>query len=80
MIENSLTIFSYHLHRKHLTCHLCSVHNKNVYYAEYTNLEKHFAISHFICPYEECKEKCYVAFKTENELKAHLDLAHKFKN
>lgn len=74
---NDLVFFD-HLHKKHLTCHLCTTHHKNVYYSEYANLERHFTKSHFICPLEECKEKCYVAFKSEDELKAHLDITHNF--
>lgn len=66
-----------HLSRQHNTCHLCTDHHKNVYYKEYSTLETHFALSHFICPYEICKAKCFVAFRTEDELKAHLELEHK---
>jgi hypothetical protein len=47
-----------------------------VYYKEYKNLEIHFAQTHHICPYESCKAKCYVAFKTEDELKTHFDIEH----
>jgi len=66
-----------HLSRQHNTCHLCTDHHKNIYYNEYTNLEAHFSLSHFICPYEICKAKCYVAFKTEDELRAHLEIDHR---
>jgi hypothetical protein len=52
---------------------------KNIYYAGYPNLENHFAWSHFLCPYEICKAKCYVAFRTEDELQAHVDIEHKSK-
>lgn len=62
--------------RNHLTCHLCGDFHKNVYYKEYKNLEVHFSQTHHICPYETCKAKCYVAFKTEDELKTHIDLEH----
>lgn len=75
---NDMAFFD-HLHRKHHTCHLCGENFKNIYYHEYSNLENHFALSHFQCPYEVCKAKCYVAFKTEEELKAHLDIEHKSK-
>lgn len=71
-------IFFDHLHKRHLTCHLCSHHHKNVYYADYENLEKHFEATHFICPFDECKAKCYVAFKTEDELRTHIELVHSF--
>ena len=66
-----------HINRHHLTCHLCGDYHKNVYYKEYSNLETHFTMTHYICPYEICKAKCYVAFKTEDELRTHLDIEHK---
>lgn len=47
-----------------------------MYYKDYQSLEVHFTKSHYICPYDECKSKCYVAFQTENEVKAHLDIMH----
>jgi hypothetical protein len=47
-----------------------------MYYKDYASLEIHFAKSHYICPYEECKQKCYVAFQTENEVKTHLEILH----
>jgi Pyruvate/2-oxoacid:ferredoxin oxidoreductase gamma subunit len=47
-----------------------------MYYNDYPSLELHFSKSHFICPYDECKSKCYVAFQTENEVKAHLEIMH----
>lgn len=61
----------------HLTCNLCGDQYKNVYYGSYLNLENHFAWSHHLCPYENCKSKCYVAFRTEDELKAHLQIEHR---
>lgn len=76
---NDLSFFD-HINRNHLTCHLCGEFYKNVYYKEYKNLEIHFTQSHFICPYEICKAKCYVAFKTEDELKTHLDIDHNMNN
>jgi hypothetical protein len=48
-----------------------------MYYTEYNSLEVHFRKSHFICPYVQCKAKCYVAFRSEDELQAHLDIAHR---
>jgi hypothetical protein len=47
-----------------------------MYYKDYNSLEIHFNKSHFLCPYDECKSKCYVAFETENEVKAHLEIVH----
>lgn len=60
----------------HLTCHLCDDAYKNYYYSDYIKLEIHFQKSHFLCPYDDCKSKCYVAFQTENELKAHNEIIH----
>jgi len=64
----------------HLTCHLCGDNFKNMFYKDYASLEIHFGASHFLCPYESCKSKCYVAFKTENEYKAHVDIIHRNKD
>lgn len=72
---NDLTFID-HVNRHHLTCHLCGDHHKNIYYHEYANLEKHFTLTHHICPYEICKARCYVAFRTEDELRTHLDIEH----
>lgn len=72
---NDQTFYDY-LNREHLTCHLCTDHHKHVYYKDYAALERHFAASHFICPYEICKAKGFVAFRTEEELRTHLDLEH----
>lgn len=70
-------MFQDHLQKNHLTCHLCSDRFKNTYYKDYASLEIHFSKTHFLCPYEQCKAKCYVAFQTENEVKAHLDMVHR---
>lgn len=59
-----------------MTCHLCDDHYKNYSYKDYPSLDIHFNKSHFLCPYDECKDRCYVAFQTENELKAHNELCH----
>ena len=40
-------------------------------------MEKHFAKSHFLCPYQDCKSKCYVVFSTESELVSHIDMIHR---
>ena len=68
--------FTDHINKNHLTCHLCGDFHSHVYYKEYQNLETHFKMTHYICPYEICKAKCYVAFKTEDELRTHLDIEH----
>ena len=60
----------------HLACHLCGENFPNMFYNNYESLEVHFSRSHFICPFEQCRQKCYVAFQTENELQAHLSIVH----
>lgn len=73
-------MFYDHISKLHLTCHLCGDQHKNIYYKEYLNLEQHFAQTHHMCPFEQCKQKCYVAFKTEDELRAHVDITHSKQN
>jgi hypothetical protein len=51
-----------------------------MYYKDYLTLEIHFGKSHFLCPYEECKSKCYVAFKSESEMISHINILHKKSN
>lgn len=78
-IFNDLMFYD-HISKLHLTCHLCGDQHKNIYYKEYLNLEQHFAQTHHMCPFEQCKQKCYVAFKTEDELRAHVDITHSKQN
>ena len=54
--------FMDHLSKMHLNCHLCGDYYKNMFYEGYESLEKHFAKTHYACPYDQCKQKCYVAF------------------
>ena len=56
------------LQRNHNTCHLCGERYKYTYYEDYESLEKHFEQSHYSCPYDYCKKKCFVVFKTAEEL------------
>ena len=44
-----------HLNRNHLQCHLCPDYYKTIYYSTYPSLETHFAWSHYICPFDQCK-------------------------
>ncbi len=60
-----------HLSKIHLNCHLCSEKNKYVYYRDYHDLELHFQKSHYLCPNEICREKCFVVFGTLEELHIH---------
>ena len=55
-------MFSEHLHKMHLACHLCGENFRHMFYDDYESLETHFSRSHFICPFPECRQKCYVAF------------------
>jgi hypothetical protein len=75
-------IFFDHLNRSHLQCHLCPQEPafKTIYYANYESLENHFAWSHYICPFDQCKSKCYVAFRTEAELETHVAIEHKVRS
>ena len=50
-----------------------------MYYSDYPSLENHFSRTHHICPYEICKGNLYVAFRTQDELEAHVAIEHKTK-
>lgn len=67
-----------HLQREHLVCHLCGDQYKQIFYGEYPGLETHFDQTHFLCPDSDCKSKCYVAFKTSEELAQHTMQFHQY--
>lgn len=66
-----------HLHAKHETCFLCSREGRMYeYYHDYAALEDHFRKDHFLCEEPECREKKFVAFKSEVELQVHQVQIH----
>lgn len=69
--------FLEHLNRNHFKCTLCSNPRfAYVFYDKYDNLRRHFNLSHHLCPYKECLNNCFVVFKTEGELKVHVQMVH----
>jgi hypothetical protein len=69
--------FTSHMRKDHMKCHLCTTEkHKWMYYAKYENLATHFKMSHYMCNYPECVEKCFIAYKTQDELDRHVNQAH----
>lgn len=58
--------------KDHFKCHLCDKKHEQIYYHNYKNLQIHFEKSHFACRKEECLEKCFIVFKTKDQLEDHL--------
>ena len=73
--ENELYM---HMHASHEECFLCRrAHpNRHVYYRDYNDLEDHFHREHFPCDQQDCLEKKFVVFATEQELKTHFAREH----
>ncbi|KAI8802957.1 hypothetical protein BJ742DRAFT_761934 [Cladochytrium replicatum] len=67
-----------HCREKHEQCFLCQRAGiRNQYYANYNGLEEHFNLGHFPCPNPECKERKFVVFASDIDLKAHEMEEHK---
>lgn len=65
-----------HCKLSHLYCPVCEETNFS-FYINYTELEKHFKNSHFVCHQKDCSADQYTnVFKTHNELAAHLKAQH----
>ncbi len=67
-----------HMTRVHEECFICKRRNphKHVYFEDYAALEKHFKDEHYICQNQECLDKKFVVFSTEQELKTHVVREH----
>eukprot|EP01022_Parablepharisma_sp_SALTPOND_P015103 TRINITY_DN2107_c0_g1_i1.p2 TRINITY_DN2107_c0_g1~~TRINITY_DN2107_c0_g1_i1.p2 ORF type:complete len:721 (-),score=101.04 TRINITY_DN2107_c0_g1_i1:11556-13718(-) len=65
-----------HLSKIHMNCHLCPEKYKYMYYKDYKDLELHFQKSHYLCPNETCRAKCFVVFGTLEELHIHNHKEH----
>eukprot|EP01026_Neomeris_dumetosa_P066175 TRINITY_DN6392_c0_g1_i2.p1 TRINITY_DN6392_c0_g1~~TRINITY_DN6392_c0_g1_i2.p1 ORF type:complete len:830 (-),score=131.32 TRINITY_DN6392_c0_g1_i2:506-2950(-) len=67
-----------HMERDHFHCNICRRINprKYVYFDKYENLEEHYKSDHYLCPMQDCLEKKFVVFETEQELKRHLAQNH----
>ena len=71
-------MFTSHLKTEHMKCHLCTDEKyKWHYYCNYESLNIHFKSSHFICKERDCIEKCFIAFRTQDDLEKHMHEVHK---
>ena len=67
---------SEHLNKNHLSCHLCGDKHKYLFYHNYSSLERHFNMTHYMCQDANCRAACYVAFRTPEELTMHQVQVH----
>ncbi len=67
-----------HMTRVHEECHICKRRDphKHVYYENYAALEQHFKDSHHLCRNQDCLDKKFIVFSTEQELKTHVVREH----
>lgn len=68
-----------HMSREHFHCHLCGRHDSvnRVYFADYTELRKHFKDKHFLCEREHCRFEQFIsAFDTSLDFQLHLVQVH----
>ena len=66
------------MHSSHEECFLCRrAHpGKYEYYRDYNQLEEHFSIKHYPCMHRVCRERKFVVFSTETDLKKHTAKEH----
>ncbi len=62
-----------HLTRDHFKCHLCEGFR---YFNDYTDLEHHFRVSHYLCEHETCLGLKFQVFATDIDLTAHIVNKH----
>jgi hypothetical protein len=69
-----------HMYSAHETCFLCEKNGIQFeFYRDYPALENHFEKDHFACLERVCKEKHFVVFASEIELKTHTLKEHTMK-
>lgn len=67
-----------HCRKKHESCFICDrAHpGRPIYFKNYTELEDHFSLKHFLCGVAECREQKFVVFGTKIELQDHMVSEH----
>ncbi|MEW5300308.1 MAG: hypothetical protein WDW36_003247 [Sanguina aurantia] len=65
-----------HMTQHHFTCHVCQrLGAQHLYFQDADMLAVHLATQHFLCSEQECNG-CFIAFATEDELRAHCTQRH----
>ncbi|XP_037958841.1 E3 ubiquitin-protein ligase ZNF598-like [Teleopsis dalmanni] len=63
-----------HMKQRHFSCHFCET---SEFYANYTELAKHFRTQHYLCEIGDCANCEFVnAFRSEIDFKIHKSLKH----
>ena len=67
-----------HCRDRHEQCFICSrtEGGRHNYFRDYSMLEEHFRMQHYICTAPECLERKFVVFEDEIDLKGHQLDAH----
>ena len=66
-----------HLKQSHESCFVCKKMGvQDVYYQNYSSLEKHFRVEHIVCLEKECLERKFVVFENEIDFKDHQIQTH----
>ena len=63
-----------HLSKQHENCHLCKDDIEDMkyhFFPDFASLKRHFLATHYSCLQPECLEKCFVVFRSIEELHAH---------
>lgn len=63
----------HHMIQEHFTCFLCQRARPGSYeyFSNYSDLEEHFRGEHFLCEDQECLDKKFVVFISEQDFKRH---------
>ena len=70
-------ILFFHLKDNHFWCHICEADGKQDYYANYSELHKHFKEAHYMCEEGQCRyEKLSTVFRTKLDFQAHKAKVH----
>ena len=67
-----------HMHSSHEECFICRRANpgKYEYFRDYEQLEAHFSQKHYPCMHPSCREKKFVVFPMETDLRKHTAKEH----
>jgi hypothetical protein len=69
-----------HLQRDHFYCHVCArtdAPGSRQYFATYDDLERHYAVDHFVCEETVCKKDAkFQVFESLLELSTHMAVVH----
>ncbi|KIK62672.1 hypothetical protein GYMLUDRAFT_41590 [Collybiopsis luxurians FD-317 M1] len=70
-----------HMRERHEECFVCKREGvRDVYFASYPSLERHFTTAHYACTQPSCVERKFVVFGSALDLQAHMVEEHGMKD